>query len=161
MKRITFIAVVAIAILNVVSCKPNQELTKSAYEKAMEAAVNKPTITADTPTDGAITEIQPMVTQSTVARERNESVKVLENGTISHYSIVVGSFKQLTNAKSLRNRLIDDGYTKAVVAQNAQGMYRVIACSFDTREEANIARTEITKRYPTSVIKDPWMLVQE
>lgn len=161
MKRIAFIGAVALTILNMVSCKPNQELTKAAYQKAMEAAVNKPTITSDIPTDGAITEIQPMVTQSTVARERSESVKVLDNGTIGRYSIVVGTFKQQTNANSMRSRLINDGFTSAVVAQNAKGVYRVIACSFDTREEANTARIKIIEHYGSSYIKDPWLLVQE
>lgn len=161
MKKAIILVAAAFVILNIVSCKPNQAATKAAYEKAMAAAKEKPTITADTPTDGAITEIQPMVTQSTVARERSESVKVLDNGTINLYSIVVGSFKQLTNANSMRNRLINDGYTAAVVVQNAQGLYRVIACSFGTREEAVAARTELTQRYPASYIKDPWMLVQK
>ncbi|MBR6750385.1 MAG: SPOR domain-containing protein [Bacteroidaceae bacterium] len=159
MKNVTFfwMALVALAL---VSCKPNQAVTKAAYEKAMAAAVNKPVITADTPTDGAITEIQPMVTQSTVARERSESVKVLDNGTIGKYSVVVGTFKQRTNANSMRDRFISDGYA-ALVVQNAQGLYRVVACSYDTKEEAVAARIEITKRYPSSYIKEPWLLIQQ
>lgn len=159
MKRTIVFTAIAIAILNIVSCKPNQALTREAYQKAMEAAASKPTITADTPTDGAITEIQPMATQTTIARERSESVKVIGNGTLGRYNVVIGTYKQLTNANSMRDRFIADGYA-AFVVQNAKGAYRVIACSFDTREEAEAARLELTKHYPSTLIKDPWLLVQ-
>ena len=147
----------ALALLSMASCKPNQQATKEAYEKAMAAAVEKPIVTEETPTQDAITETQPVVTQST-ATERSERVNVLDGGTMNTYNVVVGSFKQRTNAYSLRDRLKGDGYP-AMVAQNAEGMYRVIACSFATREEANRARIEITQRYPESYIRNPWFLI--
>lgn len=160
MKRTAISAVFVWIILSMFSCKPNQAATKAAYEKAMAAAVEKPTISRDIPTDDAITEIQPLVTQSVEPRERRESVKVVDNGTLGKYNIVVGTFKQLTNAGSMRDRLIKDGY-QATVVQNAKGDYRVIACSFDTREATNEARLKLIERYPTSYIKEPWLLIQE
>ncbi len=160
MQRISVIYAIIAVMFILTSCRGNYEATKAAYEKAMEAAVERPIITPDTPTDGAITEIQPMVNSSTEAKERSESVKVLNNETISTYSVVVGSFKQLTNAKDMCQRLKEDGY-EARIAQNAQGMYRVIACSYDTRQEATKARMELIKRYPTTYIGNPWLLIHK
>ncbi len=159
MKRFTLPALIMIVTMVMFSCKPNYEATKAAYEKAMAAAIEKPTITADTPTDDAITEIQPIVNRTTVARERSESVKVIDNGTIERYSVVVGTFKQKTNACGMRDRLIADGY-EAVVAQNAQGVYRVIACSYDNKADAEKARRELMEHYGESYIRDPWLLVK-
>lgn len=157
MKRFIISSAIIMVVILTISCKPNLEATRQAYERAMQGAIERPTITADTPTDGAITEIQPMVEQSTIARERTESVRVIEEGTLDHYNIVVGSFKQLTNARSLRDRLIADGYN-ALVAQNAQSMYRVVACSFGTRSEAESAMAELSKRYPHFTAM--WLLVR-
>lgn len=160
MKRIFIISTIAVVLIATTSCRGNYEATKAAYEKAMEAAVERPTITADTPTDDAITEVMPMVSTSSETKERTESVKVIDNATIQAYSVVVGSFKQLTNAKGMCERLKEDGY-EALVAQNAHGMYRVIACTYATRNEAVEARKALIKRYPSTYIGNPWLLIQQ
>ena len=160
MKRIFTFTLITMSILAMTSCRGNYEATQKAYQKAMEAAVERPTITPDIPADDAITEIQPMANSSTEARERSESVKVLDDMEINRYSVVVGSYKQQTNASGMRDRLKADGYN-ACIAQNAQGMFRVIACSFATREEAIKARIELIQRYPSSYIGNPWLLVQK
>lgn len=160
MKRIYLYLLALLTIATITSCRGNYEATKAAYEKAMEAAVERPTITSDTPTDNAITEIQPMVSTSSETKERTESVKPLDNANIQAYSVVVGSFKQRTNAMGMCEQLKEDGY-EAFVAQNAHGMYRVIACTFATREEAVAARKEIIKRYPSNYLGNPWLLIQK
>jgi cell division protein FtsN len=160
MKRAILYVFVITGCVAMISCKGNYEATKAAYEKAMAAAVEKPTITSDIPTDDAITEIQPMVTRTTVARERSESVRAIDGNIINEYSVVVGTFKQKTNACGMRDRLIADGYP-AFVAQNAQGTYRVIACSYDSRREAEEARKELMNKYDKSYINDPWLLIKQ
>ena len=160
MKRIYLSLFALLVIATITSCRGNYEATKAAYEKAMEAAVERPTITSETPTDDAITEIQPMVSTSSETKERTESVKAFDNAKIQAYSVVVGSFKQRTNANGMCEQLKEDGY-EAFVAQNAHGMYRVIACTFATREEAVAARKEIIKRYPTNFVGNPWLLIQK
>ena len=67
---------------------------------------------------------------------------------------------KVTGLKQSQRAVIEDKARHAFVAQDAQGMYRVIACSFATREEANEARYKITQQYPSSYIKDPWFLIQ-
>lgn len=158
MKKIVIWGSVGLAALSLASCKPSQQATKEAYEKAMAAAVEKPIVTEETPTEDAITEVQPIVTQKP-ATERTEHVNIVDDGTMNTYNVVVGSFIQRTNAYSLRDRLRNDGYP-ALVVQNAQGMYRVIACSYATRSEADEARYKITQQYPSSYIKDPWFLIR-
>jgi cell division septation protein DedD len=160
MKRLYLTLWVLLVIITITSCRGNYEATKAAYEKAMEAAVERPTITPDTPTNDAITEIQPMVSTSSATKERTESVKPLDNANIQAYSVVVGSFKQRTNANGMCEQLKEDGYN-ALVAQNAHGMYRVIACTFATKEEAVAARKEIIKRYPANYVGNPWLLIQK
>ena len=158
MKKTAIWSGIALMLVSMASCKPSQQATKEAYEKAMAAAVEKPIVSEVPPTEDAITEVQPIVTQQP-ATERTEHVNVLDEGTMNTFNVVVGSYIQRTNAYSQRDRLRADGYP-AFVAQNAQGRYRVIACSFATREEANEARYKITQQYPSSYIKDPWFLIQ-
>lgn len=158
MKRTSALIIATLIIVMVTSCRGNYEATKAAYEKAMAAAVERPTITEDTPTDGAITPVMPMV-DSREVRERSESVKSVDDSTLGNYNIVVGSFKQLTNANSMCERFREDGY-EAFVVQNAQGMYRVIACTAENRKEAEKYRYEIISAYPQAYVGNPWFLVQ-
>ncbi len=158
MKPILIHTIIVLTVAVITGCKANYDATKEAYEKAMEAAANRSSITTSTPTDGAITEVQPMANHSMAAEERRESVRAIDDAKINAYSIVVGSFKQITNARSLRDRLIADGYP-AVVMQNAQGMYRVIISSYVTREQAREERIKIIKQYPH--FTKTWILVQD
>lgn len=158
MKRISIITISTLLILAASSCRGSYDATKAAYEKAMQAAVDRPTITADTPTDDAITPVMPMIDNREV-KERSESFQIIGDGTAGQYNIVVGSYKQLTNANSMRDRFREDGY-QAFVVQNAHGMYRVIACTAENRKEAEKYRQEIILKYPQAYVGNPWLLVQ-
>ena len=145
MKQLFSLTLIAVIVLSTLSCRPNYETSRAAYERAMAAAVEKPTYTADTPTDDAITSLQPM--QPKVDTE------------IKEFSIVAGGFKQLTNAKSMRDRFVADGYN-AFVVQNAKGMYRVVVGTFDTRKEAEQLRKALISRYEVNFIGNPWLLLR-
>ena len=54
--------------------------------------------------------------------------------------MVIGSFQNPTNARNLKDRMVQEGYN-AVLATNEAGMLRVIVASFDAREEAVLAVT--------------------
>lgn len=58
------------------------------------------------------------------------------DSTVSRYNIVVGRFKQVFNAKEMRNRLLKNGYPEAMVFQNREPMYYVVALSVRTPVEA-------------------------
>lgn len=158
MKAIVSHLVVLVVMVIMVGCKANYNATKEAYEKAKEAAANRSTITESTPTDGAVTEVMPMVNNRPLAEERRESVRPVDDARINAYAIVVSSFRQSTNARSLRDRLIADGYP-AVVMQNADGMYRVIISSYVTLEEARREREKVVERYPH--FTNTWLLIQD
>lgn len=158
MKSTLLHTLLLLLLVAMTGCKANYDATKEAYEKAKEAAANRSTITESTPTDGAVTEVMPMVNNTPLAEERRESVRPVDDARFDAYAIVVGSFRQITNARSLRDRLIADGYP-AVVVQNAKEMYRVIISSYTTIEEARNERKEVTKRYPH--FTNTWILLQD
>ena len=74
------------------------------------------------------------------------------------YAIVVNQFKQVFNAKSLMNRLRDNG-NNAIVVETAEPLYYVIAGSYETAEEAAAAYHKI-KSDKNIVLKEPfpWIL---
>ncbi len=49
------------------------------------------------------------------------------DSTVSRFNVVVGRFKQLFNAKEMRKRLLENGYPEAMVFQNREPLYYVIA----------------------------------
>ena len=128
------------------SCKSSQSAYKAAYEKAQEKKIEEPVTTGTTPVAEQPVVTTPSTTTTTAPiREQSENV-------------IVGSFRQRLNAQSLCERLRADGYP-AVLAQNAQGMYRVVACSFDDRATAVQAREGLQAKYPQ--FTDAWFLINK
>ena len=93
-------------------------------------------------------------------REQSEKINAVDgnDALLKSYNVIVGSFRQRLNAQSLCERLRADGYP-AVLAQNAQGMYRVVACSFDDRATAVQAREGLQAKYPQ--FTDAWFLINK
>ena len=87
---------------------------------------------------------------------RVEQLTAVGGSNIRRYSVVIGSFINKTNAESLQNRMVSNGYN-ALLAQNEKEMYRVIVASFDTKEEAVIARDSFKKRFAPD-FSDAWLL---
>lgn len=58
------------------------------------------------------------------------------DSTVYRYNIVVGQFKQIFNAKEMRNRLLTNGYPEAMVFQNREPMYYVVALTVRSPKEA-------------------------
>ena len=84
---------------------------------------------------------------------RNQRVKVTEGGgatseQLNKYNVVVGQFKQSFNAKSMRRRLVDAGFTNAFVVQNGEPYYYVILSTHKTEAEAIEAAVSIPKNFP-------------
>jgi len=121
-------------------CKAKQSAYQEVYESAQErSAVN--TETSISPTDRKTL---------TVLKETDfqaEKITATDGREIKQYSVVVGSFINKTNAESLKKRMQADGYSP-VLAQNATGMYRVIAATFDDKSDAYAGRDAVRERYP-------------
>lgn len=72
-----------------------------------------------------------------------------------NFHIVVGSFRNKSNADGLQATLRSEGYTPAIVV-NEQGMYRVLIVSCDNYQEARGQLSSIRSRF-----SDAWVLVQQ
>ena len=79
------------------------------------------------------------------------------------FSIVCGSFGVKANAESLKERLDAEGYSAKVVynatANNGNGMYRVIAASYDDRAQATQAREDFKAKHSDNPdFQKAWLL---
>lgn len=149
MKKNLMLGLALISALAFVSCKSSESSYKKAYEKAkqQETYVQQTPVQTTTPTQ-TVTPVQ--TTNS--ANDRSERFNVIGGGSLKAFNVVCGSFGKLENAQNLRNTLVNKGYN-AQIAQNEQGMYRVIAASFDDRASAVSSRDQLRNTYP-----DAWLL---
>ena len=154
MKKIILASLALGAVLTLSSCGAK----KSAYRKAYEQAKQREIASQDT---------KPAVQYEASAAQmpaapvtvRKERVSTYEGENASHlkrFSVVVGSFQNPTNARSLKDRMTQAGY-QAVLATNDVGMLRVIVSSFDTRDEAAASREAVKARFAPE-FKDAWLL---
>lgn len=79
--------------------------------------------------------------------------------SVKRYNVVVGQFKQVFNAKEMRNRMLQHGYEGAMVVHTREPLYYVVAQSCETPEEA----AAVIKRLaddPGIVVRAPfpWIL---
>jgi hypothetical protein len=138
--------------------------------KPVATPVPKPTVvTAPTPKPIAPKPdvdkpIAPKAVAATVERKpiktktENFDIAVGESKSSSFkykYHVVVGSFKEKSNAVALHTALLKDGEKGSVVVVNEQEMYRVILGSFDEYKEAHARISRMGDRFI-----DAWVLVQ-
>ncbi len=151
MKKTFFLGFIAVALLiGASSCKSKESAYKAAYMKAQEKEVAE-----EVPVENEVVTTQAPVQE----RVSNERISIIDDDAskLKLYNVVVGSFSVKTNASSLKERLIKDGYN-TFIARNNQMMYRVIAGSFDTRKEAEELRDAIKLKYSPE-FSDAWLLI--
>lgn len=152
MKRIIIAITGLLLVGGLTSCKPKQSAYREAWEKAKQREM------AQAGNQGAMDDIKPIArtTEHTaVVRERIVPAQGEDATGLRAFSVVIGSFQNVTNAKSLKERMTAEGYN-VLLAQNEMGMYRVIVASYDTKEEAVATRESIKRRY--SQFNDAWIL---
>ena len=164
MNKIWLLGAAAFMILAFGSCKPKQSVYKAAYEQAVAKDFDEeyePIELYDEEED--VEEdfepvSKPRVSDANVTT-RSEKINVYQGENASHlrrYSVVIGSFKNSTNAYSLKERMQRDGYN-AVLGENEFGMLRVIVSSFDNRADAAYSRDMIKQKYMPN-FQDAWIL---
>ena len=142
--------------LSMSSCKSQESAYKKAYEKAKQnqAATQAPaTTTVQQPV--TVAPVQQATTTTPVTSNettRTESLEMVKGTGLKAYSVVVGSFSIQANAENLQRTLTNAGYG-AQIARNPQGMYRVIASTFDDLNSAVSSRNTLRQQYP-----DAWLL---
>ena len=152
MKNYFFLGVAVCAAITMASCKSSESAYKKAYEKAksQQTVAEAPVVTQP------VTTVAPVqtVTTAPVANEntRSESLTLVSGAGLKAYSVVVGSFSIRANADNLQRTLTNNGYA-AQIATNPQGMFRVIASTFDDLGSAVQSRNALRSQYP-----DAWLL---
>lgn len=128
-------AICALAILcAAVSCKTTEANYRAAYERAIEGKnANEADSIGFTPIRQEVkTTMKNIdgVDLPTISR----FVNITENGggineNIKRYCVVAGQFKQVFNARSMRERLVESGYPGAFVVQSGDKYFFVVAGS--------------------------------
>ncbi|MDR2679464.1 MAG: SPOR domain-containing protein [Tannerella sp.] len=155
MKKILLFGTAICCVFMLGSCKSKSSAYKTAYEQA------KSSDNSTWENEEAEEDETEVLTSETVSYEsvKQEKVKIAsgedETG-LKKYSVVIGSFKNRTNAYSLKERMIDEGY-RPVVAENESGMLRVIVTSFDSKADAARSRDAIKSKYAPN-FQDAWLL---
>lgn len=154
-KSFVFVFTVSLALM-MGSCKTKESAYKAAYEKAKEKPVTEVPVTTE---EVAVTKPVARYTGGVEKNERVTAVNPNDASGLKLYNVVVGSFKNKTNATALKESLEKDGYN-VILAQNQEEMYRVIAASFDTRDAATAAREQIKAKFPNR-FSDAWLLINQ
>jgi cell division protein FtsN len=160
------------------SCKPKQSTYRAAYEQAQE----RPDTTFDDFGDESEfvdnTEIEPIskprtegdfgnsgntgvpdINESLNIATRQERINPYEGESfqsLRRYNVVIGSFRNRTNANALKERMQYEGYN-ALLAENELGLIRVIIVSSDNKAESVRARNSFKSKYYPN-FQDIWIL---
>ncbi|MDR1980304.1 MAG: SPOR domain-containing protein [Tannerellaceae bacterium] len=149
-----------------VSCKPKQSAYKAAYEQAKVREADAPVEAFDDEDDFVeetdefeIAPVSKPKASSDHVTTRQETIKPYQgedtNG-LKRYSVVIGSFRNKTNAYALKERMQYEGYN-ALLGENEQGMLRVIVTSFDNKLDAVNSRDAFRSKYYPN-FQDAWIL---
>lgn len=146
----------SLAVITMSSCKGSKE---SAYRAAYEQAVAERSATEVTPVQQASpVEVTPVTTTPVQTVQdvsvRSENVKLVNGSGLKAYSVVVGSYGVQANAERQQAELKRAGYDAQVVLNSSNNMYRVIATTFATKDEAIKSRAVLRE----SVNSDAWLL---
>lgn len=79
---------------------------------------------------------------------RRENLDVVNGSGLKAFSVVVGAFGVRANADGVQQRLKAAGYDAQVAYNKERNLYRVIASTFDSKENAVQSRDAIISIYP-------------
>ena len=183
MNRIWLLGILVCTVLAFYSCKPKQSTYKAAYEQAQQRdtttddysnefgnedvdPVSKPRSDGSLAEDSGNTgddyndnyapiseDLYPYSYQDNTATQNNN---VQISFDLKRYNIVIGTFRNATNANALKERMQREGYS-VHLARNDGGMIRVIVKTTDNLSEARRERLAFRSRhYPN--FQDAWVL---
>ena len=164
MKKVVVLGMALCTALAFSSCKSSESAYKKAYEKAKQMELAEAQNAAETPAEAPAVEAAPVVETTpqpavTTAPVREEKVELVSGDGLKAYSVVCGSFGIKANADGLKTWLDGEGYNAKVVYNAQRNMYRVVAASFDTRDEAARARDAFKAKYPSREdFQGAWLL---
>jgi len=133
------------------ACKPKQSAYKSVYEAAKEREMNETTqqapaaVSKPAPTYPVYSS-QDNYSDEKVRQEKITAVNEADASGLRAYSVVIASLAVKPGADALKAKMENEG-NKIILAQNEQGMYRVIIASYDDKASAVEKRNEIRDSY--------------
>ena len=160
MKKLSFFAAVMCVAMAFTGCKSSESAYKKAYDKAK---ANEATEVRTEPEQTYVPEVTQVVetpvTQTQVVDNmdntpvRQEAVSVVDGAGLKNFSVVVGSFSVRANAEGVQQRLKSAGYQAQLAYNQQRNMYRVVASTFDSKNDAVNSRNQLRATYP-----DAWLL---
>lgn len=156
MNKIWLLGATICMVLAFGSCKPKQSAYKAAYEQAKAKETTAPVETTYEEAENVVAPVsKPRTTDASTRQERIQAAQGENANDLKRFSVVIGSFKNKTNAYSLKERMQAQGYN-ALLGENEQGMLRVIVSSFNTKAEAIESRDAIRPQF-----HDAWILERQ
>jgi hypothetical protein len=160
MKKIMLLASMTLMLL-ATSCKTTEQDYRRAYDRTIAANDSTRTDFKDTVYGRyrrAVREEAIKVGNDTIdTRIVNVTVTKDTGATcteLKRYCVVAAEFKQLFNAKSMQDRLIEQNNANAMIAETAEPFYYVIAGAFDNLDEA-LAMIERLRTQKVIKFKEP------
>lgn len=159
MKKLLYIASIVAFIASITACKTTEQNYRAAYELATQKKQSDDTVTdrlisqeniPSQVTVGGVT--LPMKTEYT---RQVRDIEGADPDNFKKYNVVIASFRQLFNAKSVRKRAVEAGFDNAFVVVNNQQVYFVIAQSCATPAEAEAALKKVENVKPV-VMNNPY-----
>ena len=140
------------------SCKSSESAYKQAYLKAKQQEElqqqQQPVVQAQQPETNVVVPLEEKPATQTQVVDNTDNVKVtqervslISGSGLKNFSVVVGSFSLEANAVGLQQQLNNAGYNAQIVKNEDRNMYRVIATTFDTKEEAAASRNDLQNKY--------------
>lgn len=158
MKHILLLVLTVAIVLGVASCRTTEENYRAAYQKALAGREDA------TPIDSTIygkVRRQMRTTLLMVGSDTLELRTMFVNPTPDDneqpttipatYGVVVGQFKTLFNARSMRKRLADAGYEQASIVNTAEPYYYVVASWHPTGADAAQGVERVRKDLPVAL----------
>ena len=158
MKKYLVVCAGLCAAMAFTSCKSSESAYKQAYLKAKQQEELQQQQPAVVQTQQAETNVvvplqekpannTQVVDNTDNVRVTQEQVSLISGSGLKNFSVVVGSFQSEANAMGLQQQLNNAGYNAQVVKNVERNMYRVVATTFDTKEEASASRNDLQTKY--------------
>ena len=152
MKKVFFIlAAVAICFA---SCK-----SKKATQSAFEPAVQKTVATTEPKVFQVPEQVEApkQVEESIPIRKESFTFTESKDETLNSYFIILGSFRNMENARKFRQELMTQGFTPIIV-ESETGYFRVTVDSYTNESDARSRLLQIRQNY--SKYNDAWLLIK-
>lgn len=158
-------AVSVITTAGFFSCKTTEANYRKAYEKAIAGKEDNMPIDSTVygkyrrQADQRLLVSKGDTIEVTAMRVVVTSGEGTPNEYLRAYSVVAGEFKQIFNARSLRDRLRDMGYLRTFIVANAEPYYYIVIDSFDDLNQAKVVLEKFRKNPPVPLRKNlPYIL---